>query len=85
MSAGGQDFTITVKGDFFYVNSVVQWNEGNRQTTVISSSELTAVINAADIATAGTAYVRVETPLTSSASNLSCSGDSESIRFTINP
>lgn len=84
-SAGGPDFTLTVKGDFFYLNSVVQWNEGNRQTKVVSSSELTAVITAADIANAGTAYVRVQTPLTSSASNLYCSGDSESLRFAINP
>ena len=82
-SAGGQDFTITVKGDFFYVTSSVQWNEGNRQTTVVSSSELTATITADDIANAGTAYVRVETPVGDH--TYGCSGDSESIRFTINP
>jgi len=84
-SAGGPEFTITVTGDSFYVNSVVQWNEGNRQTTVVNASELTAVITADDIANAGAAYVRVETPLASNAGNLYCAGDSESLRFAINP
>lgn len=84
-TAGGSDFTITVTGNSFYVNSVVQWNESNRQTTVVSATELTAVITADDIANAGTAYVRVETPLTFHAGNLYCSGDSGSLQFTINP
>ena len=80
---GGPQFTLTVKGHAFTAGSVVQWNEGNRQTTVVSSDELTAVINAADIATVGTASVRVETPARSS--TFGCSGDSDSLQFVINP
>ena len=84
-TAGGPEFTITVKGNSFYVNSVVQWNEGNRQTTVVSASELTAVITADDIASAGTAEVRVETPMTFHADNLYCFGDSAPLPFAVNP
>ncbi|HEY3628986.1 MAG TPA: IPT/TIG domain-containing protein [Terracidiphilus sp.] len=84
MKAGSQEFSLTVTGDFFNVNSVVQWNEGNRQTTVVNSNRLTAVIPETDIADPGTAYVRVETPLTSDGGNVRCAGDSESLRFTIN-
>ena len=85
MSAEGPDFTLTVNGGYFYGNSVVQWNQQNRQTTVVSAKELTAVITAADIANSGAAYVRVETPLTSDAGNLYCAGDSEQRQFVINP
>lgn len=83
LTAGGLQFALTVKGHAFVANSTVQWNEGNRQTTFMSSDELTALINAADIATAGTAYVRVETPVKSGA--YGCSGDSESLQFVIHP
>jgi hypothetical protein len=33
----------------------------------------------------GCAHVRVDTPLSSGSNNVSCAGDSESQRFTINP
>jgi len=55
-TAGGSAFTLTVNGTNF-VNGVstVRWNGSNRATTYVSSTQLTASINAADIATGGTA------------------------------
>lgn len=60
--AGAAGFTLTVTGTNFTSGSVVQWNGGVRTTTFVSSTQLTAAITAADIATAGTAQVRVMTP-----------------------
>ena len=53
--AGGPAFTLTVSGSNFVSNSTVRWNGANRTTTFVSSSQLTAAIPAADIATQGTA------------------------------
>ncbi len=39
--------------------ATVRWNGSNRQTTFVSSTQLTAIITAADIANAGTAQVTV--------------------------
>jgi hypothetical protein len=51
-----------VNGSNFISTSVVQWNGSNRTTTFVSATQLTAQITAADIATAGTASVKVFTP-----------------------
>jgi hypothetical protein len=83
-TAGGPQFTLSVKGDNFFLSSVLRWNGGDRQTTVASSTQLTAVILASDIANPGTAEIRVTTPFTNSA-NAMCVGDSNSLPFTINP
>src|SRR5579863_3272033 len=56
-SAGGAAFTLTVNGTDFLSNSAVQWNGSSRATSYVSATELTAAINAADIATGGTANV----------------------------
>jgi Bacterial Ig-like domain (group 3)/FG-GAP-like repeat len=61
--AGGAAFTITLNGSNFISTSVAQWNGGTRATTFVSSTQLTAAITAADIATAGTASVQVFTPM----------------------
>src|SRR5208337_4081060 len=61
-TAGGAAFALTVNGSGFVNGSVVQWNGSNRTTTYVSSSQLTAVITAADIAAAGTAQVTVFNP-----------------------
>jgi Subtilase family len=60
--AGGAAFTLTVTGSNFLNTSVVQWNGGNRTTTFVSATSLTAAITAADIAAVGTATVKVFTP-----------------------
>ena len=58
--SGGSDFVLTVNGsNFINGESIVRWNGTNRVTTFVSSSQLTAVIPSADIATSGTATVTV--------------------------
>jgi hypothetical protein len=59
---GGPGFTLTVHGTDFVNGAVVRWKGSNRTTTFVSSTRLTAVINQADIATAGTAAVTVFNP-----------------------
>ena len=61
-SAGGSAFTLTVTGSGFVSSSIVQWNGANRPTTFVSSTQLQAAIAAADIATAGTVQVTIQTP-----------------------
>jgi uncharacterized protein (TIGR03437 family) len=60
--AGGQAFTLTVNGSSFTNTSVVRWNDSDRQTTFVSATQLRAAIAANDIATAGTANIKVFTP-----------------------
>src|SRR5439155_20471380 len=66
--AGGPQFTLSVIGTNYDNTSVVRWNGANRTTTFVSSTQLTAIVLAADIATAGTAPVTVKNS-TGSASN----------------
>jgi hypothetical protein len=73
--AGGSDFALNVYGENFGNNAVVRWNNSDRPTTLISSTQLSATVSAADIAEAGTAAVTV-----SSAGGISNSGT-----FTIDP
>jgi hypothetical protein len=61
-TAGGPSFTLTVTGSNFVSGSVVRWRGGNRTTTFVSSTQLTATILASDIASAGTASVTVGSP-----------------------
>ncbi|MGQ9829606.1 MAG: IPT/TIG domain-containing protein, partial [Roseiflexus sp.] len=49
-------------GANFVNGAVVRWNGNDRPTTVVSSTQLTATISAADVATAGTASVTVVNP-----------------------
>jgi uncharacterized protein (TIGR03437 family) len=58
-TAGGAQFTLTVSGTGFVSTSVVNWNGSARTTTFVSSTQLTAMITAGDIAAAGTASVTV--------------------------
>ena len=58
----GPAFTMTVTGSGFVSGSLLLWNGGARTTTFVSSSKLSANINASDIATAGTASVTVFSP-----------------------
>jgi len=61
-NAGGGAITLTVQGSSFLSNSVVEWNGVNLVTTYISSSALLAQVTAADLATAGTVNILVNTP-----------------------
>ena len=58
-------FALTVYGSNFVSDSVVQWNGSNRSTTFVSSTELSATISAADLASPVTAQVSVLNPTSS--------------------
>lgn len=62
VNAGSSAFTLTVNGTNFLANSVVRWNGNNRTTTFGSSTQLSASITGADVATGGSANVTVFNP-----------------------
>jgi outer membrane protein assembly factor BamB len=66
VAANGPAFQLTVLGSGFAQGSTVQWNGADRSTTYVSATELVAQINAADIATTGSASVTVTNPAVSS-------------------
>jgi hypothetical protein len=59
---GGSGFTLTVNGANFVPGAEVLWNGGGLATTYINPSQLTAVVPASAIASAGTANVTVVNP-----------------------
>jgi sugar lactone lactonase YvrE len=73
--AGASGLNLTVSGTGFVQASVVQWNQSNRPTTFVSSSQLQVALMAADLAVGGTAQIVVVNP---------GSGTSSPITFTIN-
>ncbi len=77
-TAGGAAFTLTVNGTNFVTGqSLVKFNGNPKTTTVVSTTQVTAPITAADIATAGTFPVTV----TSAAPG---GGTSAPTNFTVN-
>ena len=62
IASGNSAFTLTVNGTGFVPNSVVRWNGADRATTVVSATQVTAQITAADVVNAGIAKVRVFNP-----------------------
>ena len=56
-TAGGPGFTLTTTGSNFVRGCVVRWNGANRTTRFVNSTQLTAGIPAADIASPGAAQV----------------------------
>jgi hypothetical protein len=80
VSAGSGAFTLTVTGSGFVGSSVVQWNGSPRTTTLVSPTQITAAITSADVATAGTSAVTVQSPApgggTSAAMNFSVTNPS---------
>jgi N-acetylneuraminic acid mutarotase len=63
--ANGAAFTLTVNGANFVPGTTVNWNGTSLVTTVASSTQLTAAITSADLATVGTANVTVTNPAAS--------------------
>jgi len=59
VSPGGPQFTLTVNGTGFLPTSTVDFNGTALATTFVSNKQLTAVVPAADIATAATASITV--------------------------
>jgi len=76
-TAGGVAFTLTVNGTGFVSGSVVKFNGAAKTTTLVSATQVTAAIAAADIATAGIVNVVVTNPAPGG-------GTSGNIQFTIN-
>lgn len=69
-TAGSGSFTLTVDGTNFISGlSTVTWNGNDKTTTFVNSTQLTASIDAADVASAGTANVGVTTTGAASPSN----------------
>lgn len=60
--AGSPDTTITLSGTGFYQDSAVQWNGNALTTTYVSSTQVKAVIPAADLAVLTQATISVNTP-----------------------
>ncbi len=60
--AGSAAFTLTVNGSSFVNGAAVRWNGGNRTTTFVSATQLSAAILASDLTAAGTAQVTVFNP-----------------------
>ena len=63
--AGANAFTLQVNGINFDPAATVQFNGSPRATTFISSTQLQATINQADVASAGTSIVTVANPVNS--------------------
>ncbi len=60
--AGGPAFTLTVTGASFASGSQALWNGSGRPTTFVSSTQLTAMISASDIAAASNVQITVSNP-----------------------
>jgi len=59
VTAQGAAFTLTVTGTGFFSGAAIRWNAHALTTALLSSTQLTAAVPAALIATAGTALVDV--------------------------
>jgi hypothetical protein len=63
IAAGGTAFTLTVNGSGFTAGSTVYWGTSDLATTYVSTTQVTAQVPAADIATGGiTVAITVLTP-----------------------
>src|SRR5262249_9321776 len=60
--AGSSAFQLTVIGSGFVNGSVVNWNGGVLATGFVSATQITALVSASLIASAGTANVTVQNP-----------------------
>ncbi|HEX9139872.1 MAG TPA: PQQ-binding-like beta-propeller repeat protein, partial [Steroidobacteraceae bacterium] len=61
-AAGVPAFSITATGGGFTSQSTVQWGGSARPTTFVNATELTAQINAADVASPASTSITVTTP-----------------------
>jgi hypothetical protein len=75
-AAGGAAFTLTINGTNFVAASMVNFGGAAPATTFVNSTQLTAAIPAAAIASAGTAAVTVTNPAPGG-------GASNAVNFTI--
>ncbi len=61
-TAGGAKFTLTVNGHGFVSGASVLWNGASLTTTFVTAAQLTTSVPALDIASPGTATVKVSNP-----------------------
>lgn len=61
-AAGGANFDLTVSGSNFTSGSVVKWNDADKPTVYISTTELKTSISASDISNSGINLVSVVNP-----------------------
>jgi len=61
-NAGDPGFTLTVNGNTFNSDAVINWNGSKQTTTHMTGSQLTATVPASAIAAAGTIAVTVTNP-----------------------
>jgi len=73
---GSAAVNVTVNGSNFATASTVNWNGAALTTTYVSAAQLTALIPASDLASAGTASVTVDNPMPGG-------GTSNAVTFTI--
>jgi outer membrane protein assembly factor BamB len=83
VTAAGPAFNMTVLGSGFASGDNVQLNGSNRSTTYVSATELIAQINAADIASTGSASITVTNPAAAALGTSSSSGSSGSNTETL--
>ncbi|MCX9025939.1 MAG: hypothetical protein OIN85_07600 [Candidatus Methanoperedens sp.] len=76
-TVGDAQFDMTVTGTNFVQNSKVRFNGVNRTTTYVSGTQLTAIIPATDMTTAGTSNITVWNPMPGG-------GTSNAQTFTVN-
>ena len=96
ITAGGPDFTLTLTGSGFVVQTVATWNQKNLKTCVVTTTaanvcapasdtgtvvSVTAVVPAALIATPGTAFVQTVQPHSGAGTN----GLSNPLAFVVFP
>jgi len=62
VAPGAAAFTLTVNGTGFVKGSVVSWNGAPLATTFVSSSQLTAIVPAVNVATNTTVSITVSSP-----------------------
>ena len=79
MIVGSGTFMLTVNGSNFTQASVVEWNGSGRVTTFVSPMQLTAVIDASDVASVGSVPVTVASDATTGADT------SAPLAFTVQP
>lgn len=62
-NAGGTGFTLAVNGSGFTTRSTMYWGASALATQYVSATQLTAQVTSADIGSAGTTSITVQTPL----------------------
>ena len=62
-TAGGAGFTLTLTGTNFVAGTIVEWNGVALTTTIVSATQVTAMVPAGDLTTGGAILVTVFNPL----------------------